>query len=516
MSTMNNLVEIVQTVRASGQTDSDILAYFQPKKSLSYRLVEGLCSWRWKTDEEALNELYPGTSKANNGKYRQLKSSVRQKLLNILLYTAPDGAVKSSIEAKAKIMKLLSAGYILLSRNAANSAAEVLLQAEMLAIEYEFILHAFMAISPLESHFATIGDTKLADEIRIKKERYFGDVQARSETQQLYKRFASITNITSHFTQEMIINLESITKQLQELAEHHTIYDVIMPAKRAGVYTAMMKGDYTSALEICNSILYYFGEHPLLFNPTGFNKTLSDIALCHKELFHYEKALEYSAKAIAQTQPQTSSWALLLLEEIEISLRVGDLGRAYRGLILVTEYISLGGIREVIIEKVVLLHGFFVIAVKSQYYSKTPTREWIDLTNKFDMDIMINQAPVVIKDKAGYNTARVLLQVILFVSFGYYTSAASRETALVQYRNKYIDKQYQPRTYAFFKLILLAIEHRFDLSLIIKNELSTIQRLEPTFNNNMGVSEGFEPIEYRHLWKMFVALVESQTPGNIQ
>lgn len=511
---MKNLLEIIQAVRSSRQKDEDILAYFLPKTSLNYRFVEGLCKRRWKTDKEAMDDLYPGMTKNSSGKYRQLKSSVRQKLLNILLYTAPDGAVKNSIEAKAKIMKLLSAGYILLSRNAANSAAEILLQAEALAVDYEFTVHAFMAVNPIESYYAVSGDMKSAEESMVRKEKYLGDIQARSKSQQLYKMFASITNSTSDYTQEIIHEVEEVSIKLHELSEQHPIYDVIMPAKRASVYTAMMKRDYLSALTICQSILQYFDEHPNFFNPTGFNKTLSDIATCHKELFHYQEALEYNTKVIEQTQPQTSSWAVHILADIDIALRAGDIARAYDGLLKVLEFKSLGSMREMLNEQAVLLYGFFVIAVKSQYHVKTPPKEWIDLADKFDMDIMINQAPIVIKDKAGYNTARVLLQVLLFIAFGHFSPATSRETALLQYRSKYIDKHTNPRTYTFFKLVLLIIECKFDMKNILKMAKPIIEKLEPSAENHMGTSEGFEPIEYRILWKMIVSLIDSHTQKN--
>lgn len=511
---MKNLLEIIQAVRAGGKKDEDILAYFLPKNSLNYRFVAGLCALRWKTDKEAIDELYPGTSKSNNGKYRQLKSSIRHKLLDILLDTVPEGKAKNSIEAKAKIMKLLSAGYILFSRNAVNSGAELLAQAETLSIEYEFTTHAFMAINPLEGYYAVIGDTKSAEESGIKKQRYLEEIQARSKTQQLYKTFANITNTTSDYTKEIIDEVEEVSAKLAELAELYPKYDMIMPAKRASVYTSIMKRDFTSALQTCQSILQYFDEHPTLLNPTGYYTTLGIIALCHKELFHYQEALEFNKKVLEQTQSRTSSWEVNILSDVDIALRAGDLARAYDGLNQVLEFQSSGGTREMLQEQAVLLHGFFVIAVKSRYYTKSVPKEWIDLADKFDMDAMINQAPVVFKDKAGYNTARVILQVLLFIAVGQFTSAASRETALVQYRSKYVDKHTTPRTYALFKLLLLIIECKFDMRSIQKLAKPLTKKLEPSAENYMGTSEGLEPIEYRILWKMIIAMINSHTQKN--
>lgn len=470
------------------------------KDTLLWRFYKGIVRGEISSDEEAEKTLYP--DEIGGGKYRQLKSSLRDRMLSsIINFEAKSGEFTDYQRAYYACHKEWLTIKILIGQNANTAAMGVAIKLLKQVQRYEFTLITLDIAAYLSYQFG----------LRESNDRKFKEANA------LYTHCLRLNEVESLaeqlYTQLMVkvVNNRTANEAVSLLAADY--YSRIeTDLKQFSSYRLHLYGNmihlmqfssvnkYEEVLPICDRVISFFEQKPYE-------------ARVPLQMFYYQKMICYIQLRRFEEGKNVAQYCLSLINEGNFNwFKYMEL---YLKLAFYTEEYSKG----VQILKESMTHPRF------QFLPDNTKELWriyesfaylLFKVNKvsnfgsstFKLNKFINETPIFSKDKSGMNIAIIVVRMLLLLAEKRYQQVLDDVEGLDRYCSRYLSGKNTYRSSNFIKMLLQIPLGQFDVEAIKPKAARYLKNLADFPIQVANQTSEIEVLPYELLWEIALETLE--------
>ncbi len=457
---MKYLQELVRIVTRKRITKVELLdeEEMRDEKSLYKQFYEGIASGAFKNDNEAAEFFYGATSTDPN--YRKLKSRFRKRLMNNLFYLdINDPSFSEYHSAFYTVNKNFALGKILLSSGARNTFLKIAKSTLALSLKYEFHNISVLILRDILAHFILLRDQKTYDkyyELFIDQKKKL-DVELEAE---LAYNYLSLKALKQNLTLEEEKKAESIYKKVQNFKKEFQAYHIFYLCSLAEYFYLHIHKQFNDILILCDEATEYFENHPVIKPEIRMSIFLIIKIETLLNIREFKDIDELVERAQRYFRKGSNNWMIFNEYYFLLSMNTGNYETAMDIYQVVTGNERFGMQPEIRKEKWKLYEAYLHYALETAGYSPEELEQ--RGLRKFRLMRFLNDVPTFSKDKAGSNTAILIIQIMWLLKQGNYSSIIDKAESLRIYNYRYLKKLDNKRPFTFIKMLLLAEAKSFN------------------------------------------------------
>jgi len=470
------------------------------RSSMLGQLYDALDKNRIDTDEQAETLLYP--DKKSGSKYRQLKSVLRERMLNAIASFDPEGMNMSDYQkAYYECHKEWLVVKILSGQNA-NTAALSLATKLLKEVEfYEFSLLAVDIAAYLRFQYG----------LRESNDKKFNEYHHIYVFQQSV--YEAECKAEEYYTFLMVkqVNNRSAKEEVALLAENQ--YDLISPflskfntyklhlyGRLIGLHRFTARNKYEEALAYCLETVAFFQQKKYEAQ-VPIQIFSYQMLICHIQLRQFEEGDKVAGVCMNFSNEGTFNWFKYKELYLQLSFHADRFDRGAEILQEVLAHPRFQFLPDNAKEiwRIYESYAYFLFEQgKLQGLKK----------NSFKLGKFINDTPIFSKDKAGLNIAIIIIKYLYLLQQRKLGQLLDEAEAIEHYCYRYLRNKNTLRSYYFIRMLLQIPTGQFDVEQINKKTIK-YQRL--LAENPISIANQIYEIEivpYEILWQLALESVQ--------
>ena len=479
------------------------LKYVFQEGNNATELLEGVVSGVYKTDEDAVLDLY-SLSKNDKLRYRQTKHTVIRKLESLFFFLNFRTATHSAYTANLyKVKREVFVGDVLSWLGRHEAMVQTVTRALKTAEDYEFTLHRLRCYQLLQKYYSKIGN----------RQEYMKHSEAVTHTLAVYN--AEIRAVTWRTRMRLEAVSQSVVPQstLREFREILPIIEAdVKTFKTRTLYanfvtfagaTKRLLGEFAEAANIYEDYLQFLDDNPAFDMNSQRGMAHYSLARSFHFLRDYEKALKHTDKAFEYVKLRSENWYSVA----EMGLFIALHSQNYRKAIDTFQWVlnqanfSDSAIR---LEKWSIYEAYLRFLVEDE--ESFPSHQTVR-GSQFSLNYILEEIDVVRTDRIGMYLSILVFQIVHYVKKRLLNLVESRLRTLKYYvypaqQSKASLGRYY-RTQCFVQMLSVMVQCEYHPS-------DTKQKAEPLYRQLLEYKQDDtadespmaleEIVPYQHLW----------------
>jgi hypothetical protein len=498
---MKDIQEIVQLVALRGA--SELKANFEREDSTLYdQLLDGIKSGKFSNDEEATEALYG--SKSAKVKFKTLKSRFKDLLLDNIILMKVDPRKQSPYNRLVhQSVKNFCSARLLLLNGASQSGITLMKKAYLLSDRAEITGLSVISLQWLALMSSVYGDrpnfarykTRVLDTVKL----YAAEIEAESIENDM--RISLLKQIG--FNKKLVDLLEFNFKRLTELVTEYSSTNVRWNYYRVGCFHYSYSGDYEKLLSLTQEAEVFNKSNKELYSlGRGGELSLMQIT-SYLQLKEYQAGVECAEKCKIYFIKGTYNWFVYSENYFLFELNIRNYERALDIFNEAMRHPRMKTMPPDRKEKWKIYEAYL-------YYMLPPVLR----PHNFKVLRFLNEVPLYSRDKAGFNVAINIIQILLMIKERQFDKLIDKAESLKMYRSRYIKEDEDFRSNCFVKMLLIMIRCDFDPEMT-KREAGTYFKKMESYGEKSGRHfDAMEVVPYEVLWENVMEDIQNYSPQN--
>ena len=450
-------------------------------------LFLGIKNGEFSDDFEASRGIYG--SEEVDFKFRMLKSRLNRKLLNHLFFMDFENkSFTKSANLYQEAMDYLHFSRMLLNVDQTTLGTKILHKTIDLAKECEYTVIVIDCLRSLREVYAKTYRPKLFQNIKVLIEEYEALEQIEEKADALFQEYHLYINSTINNRKKNLESFEKAIVELENLYKKTNSYNVFERYFKLKIWYYELMGDFSGVLNFIDELVAKYDQGSI--NQKRFDSLFVNFAKGNAliKMRHYQEGRIFLELMLNKIDSTTIAWYSFAEKYIMLNIQDEQFDIASDVFFRVANNKSF----EELEEGEILKWNIF----RSYMYFLTGNKKII---RKFDYQKFVDETPVFEKEKAGYNVAILVLQ-IMEKSTGDLSLLHNKLDSINDYVNRYLNNSFSKRTKTFCKLLHKIAVHNRDYDTIKSKSKYLREKLRDS--NVAGESfVDFEVVPYEFLWE---------------
>lgn len=496
MEKLREIIEVIGRRRIKRiEVLNDGKGWNDPKNNY-YRLYSGIRDGKYGDDEEAAQHLF-GVN-ARNKRYRMLKSRLRKKLLNTMIFV--DNPFSKLGQIRIDCYRSNFVGQFLVRRSAHTAGQAMLRKALKQALKHQFTEVAVQSARMLREEMAfegRQGEYRKYDQLLSEQ---FELLSAEMRAEKLYEDIMIQVVRSSVVTTAFKEQLRKSIAEIEQLLEAHPSHHMRMFRYRLLLQYYPTHRMFDELLETCNEVQEYVSSNPDLARQPDFHEFIIHRIIAYLHLGDFENGWACVQRDRNFFRAGSGNWAIMQEVCLLIAIHSGRFTEAaeiYEEMVSSRRFQMLDTLRS---EKWKIFGAYL------RYVIDPKDLDIESLLGKyFNLGKFLNEVPEFSKDKRGMNIAILVIQILFLLFRKDYNSIIGRTEALKVYSSRYLKTGEYKRVNFFLRMIYALERNDFDVANAEVEVAPLLKQLRETpYMYEDGSRFDLEIIPYDELWKVLV------------
>jgi len=440
------------------------------------------------SDNDAANLLYG--AEGDDDRYRMLKSRLKQKLLNHLMFLDfSDNSKGTALQYEQECIQYLHQARMLDFVDERKITKNLLQKALTIADRCEFTRHQLTSLEELAKVYSVNCQPHLFESTvkDLAKRRKIFEQEEDARAQYLYMEMMIVKSVNSR--KKNLEKAEKTIKKLEKIWQSTGSSNVFEYFQKLKILYYRLTGQFEALLPFLHEVNSHVYSRKKLNPNRQDEKYISQcIAHAYFKSRQLKQGLEYIDSIMEYFDRGRKEW-LDLMETYFLTAvydRNYKLGLEIINRVFDNKNFDRNGLEEK--EKWRLFNAYLHFAFSGNFFMKN-----------FNFSDFIDQLPKYDKDKEGIQVAIIILQYLYFLEQGDLQSLKARRNALKKYMANHFKENFSYRTRTFYKLLNIIVENKLDTKKIQNKSRYLLGKLP----ENLVVNDAYvelEIIPYEHLW----------------
>lgn len=501
---MKNLVEIANIIRHVRIRTTDILTSDKRKKTNANLLFDKILAGDFKTDNEAAQYFF--NTDANSSNYKNLKRSLREKIINTLFFIKPNTTHSDYEKAYLYCSKNMFAASTLLFLQANNAGINLCIKVLSKAKEYELTEFIIDASRYLRLHYAVRAGNKKKFELYNKTYKEYLEIRRVEIMAEEYYCKLILPKVQNKSNDESTYHeaMKSY-EDLKPYMEKYTSPFLLFIGNYIHIIALMARYDYRGTIEVCKKVIKFFEEKNYTYR-TPLRVFLHNQLVCHTQLKEYENGKLVVEKSNNLVSKGTYSW----FQNNELNLILALHSKNYQDAFEIFENsFSQSKFKTLppMVKEQWLIYESYIHFLSMIGLVVIPENR----RRRFKLGRFLNSIPTYSKDKRGLNIPILVIQILYMIINKDYDKSIDRIEAIEKYCSRYLTNQPNLRSSCFIKMLLqipVSYFHKAGVERRVKKYLTKL--LENPLHISNQPRE-IEIIPYEDLWGFVMQSLDKKT-----
>ena len=475
---MKILKQYIEVIEHFNVKEPEINAIIGGENTKQRQYYEGLRTDKWQNDDEASAVLYGVGSTATHPSFRVLKTELKRKMHFVM-----GGAM--DYRQSDEMTEFQKAHYISIRQQAvlkilvgrvktvaAFDLAQTLCES---AMKFEFAEPIVAATTVLKRYYlATMPDAKKYAYYKQLNEKYAQVIQAERMANDFFMEIAA-TYVENRAPKPWLKPLiDGYIQQLSPYRDSVSSFTFIYHSGMVEIWSCLVVKDYEKCLMVCDAYIGRLEQKTFVYH-SGLSGLYHKKVVCCIMLKKYGEALAAVEKATLLVQQHTHNWFVNCILQIQLSFYVQDYKQAIK------KCLELRQSPDFIYQTKATIEEFKICEAYLQWlvaYNKIKvTKAERETLGQFRLTRLINELPILSKDKKGMNIPILMLQILWLLAEKRYDEFLDRLDALLKYKTRYLKEDENLRTNLMIKLLYQVPESGYDKRKVIRKTDTSFKRL---------------------------------------
>lgn len=468
------------------------------------RFYEGVSEGLWRSDEEAIAELFPGQD--NPPHYFRLKNALRDYLHRMLFLIDLD-LPHYQLRQKAwfdcyrqwATMKLLT------GKNARTSQIGLANDLLRMTRKYEFTDLTVDIARSLRLYYGSIeGNVKKYEHYAALTREYDEVLQAENRAEDMYTdlvlRFVNDKSAKHDVHQQALEAFQSIAPAL----ERHHSYRLHLSGRLIEVLVYTSVNDYRNTVEVCGRAIRFFESKDYTAN-LPLQIFLQQEMVCFVQLRDYQRGKQVAERGMTLLEEGTFNWFKYQELLLMLSFHTQEYQSAYEIFERSVQHRRFDTLPNSVLEVWKIQEAYLFYLAELGKVKPDPQGSTF---SDFRVSKFLNETPRYSKDKRGMNIAILVFQIIWLVLARRYNETIDRMDAIEKYTTRYLKKDDTFRSNCFIKMLLAVAAagfHRVAAARAAEKFVVALRSMPLDFAQQ---SHEVEIIPYEHLWELVLGSLD--------
>jgi hypothetical protein len=447
------------------------------------------------TDKEVAKQLYRTTP--SDDRYRQLKSRFRRRLMaNLFLLDMNDSSFSDYKKADYNAYRNYAVCRILMRNGGVLNFEKIARGTFNLVRRYEMTQVAVLFAQELCDYYSFAGNTKLFDYYLAELHRLRPQLAAELEAETIHQQIKLYYQRVKGSPEEMRRLMEPQIERLWKLRVDYRTYGMQLTSFLCLTAYYQLLGEHAKVLDIARESEEYFAKHQVIKVAEYAGIAALVQMECYLNMRDFESGSRMVRRALKLIKEHSQNWVFFHEQYMHLAFLTGRYEIAADIFSSITRHPMFKGLSPLRQERWRLFEGYLHFVLKAQGRAVPAT------LRAFDPKRFSRSLPSFSKDKAGFNTAIIILQIIWLSELGRFDEIIDRADGLRMYNYRYLRKSQGQRAFIFIKMLLASQAAAFRFPAVQKATAKLLTQLRNTEDST--VSE-WEIIPYEILWERFLA-----------
>ncbi len=304
---MKELIEIARVVFRLHKRKLDLSGQMGPSKAKSNAFMKALLNGEIETDAQAARMLYDSTP--TDVRYRQLKSRIRRRLLDLL--PGPDGEDSDLMpEQRSRLSadREWAMARMLWSHGAKESASQLAERVWAVAVQHKFTDLVVQSAVLIREHFSQLARVREYERFDQSLQSHWPIYQAEIEARSEFEIVLLATASTDPFAEGAVERIQKCCEQLIVLSERFDSPSIMQLTLLADALRCEWLQDYATAIEISDRAFVFLAENKMYTCPhKSFSFDLLTLR-CHLYLRDYTNGKSAAEARLSMYALGTPAW----------------------------------------------------------------------------------------------------------------------------------------------------------------------------------------------------------------
>ncbi len=501
---MKDLKQLINITNRKRVGKIDILQNPLPSNSKQAKLYNVIN----KTDileEDAIAEyLYGESASHSNNRFAKLKSRLKQKLLNTILFIEPTDKL---LKLKTHSYKQLYFGKVLQFLGSYTLAKKILKKAIGVAEKIELFDVAYDATFQLVSIAALTNSKNEFNTLSAQLRKY-----ERLKTIQLNAK-CKYYELTLDIRVTNKVLLEEAIQEITAYDDYKNYFSLKEQHYRLKVIQHQFESDFNGLIDVCTNAINELKQHEYFPRESYFFFKYAALYGFYK-LNRYKEGIEFIEKLSERLKKyKPVGHNLHLVKKYEVLYSFGELNfeDAYQNTVEFMSSKAFKNQNSIVKEFWKLYHAYAEWGLRA--YSKSQgiysiKRNDVSKRDRFRLYKFLNEVPELSKDKVGYNISLLIIQFLYNLLEGNHSEIIQKIDAIKVYKSRYLKDKSFKRSNTFISMLIKIERLSFRGNEIALSNSKGYQYLKDSLDN-MSM-EDCEIIPYDKLWKIIINLMANK------
>jgi hypothetical protein len=504
---MKKLTQLIRRTPVAKLKATGLWGTLLEPNSKMEQLCDAILNGQVKTDEEAVQLLYPG-EKAGT-KYYNVKERLKEKLLHAVLWTdTRDSNPDDRQSAYFECNKRWSIAMTLMNRNAKSNSVEVLEDIVKHSTRFEFTELSIHVLSSLRLYYSTVlNDSVKYHHYRNMLVKYRTIWAAENEVEDQYLSLINQFVYNKPTRQSLSAAATEIYGSIEHYMHEHRSFRVQLCGRliQLSIYTGT--NDFERIIDLSRDAIEFFGTKP--YNSTLALQTFYyQQMVCYIHLEDYERGKRFKEAHSDLFEANSYNWFKWQELTYLLHMHTAKFQEAHDLSKYVQQCFANSAQPVQIVEIWKLYEAYASLLI---YFHETDEQKREALLNSFKVTKIINDIPSFHKDKRGMNIPIIVLQLLYNLAQKNYNSVIDRIDAIEKYCSRYLNNNETFRSNCFIRMLLSIPAVSFKKAQVQQRTAKNLEMLRSKPLNMTSQSYEVEIIPYERLWE----ILSTQLPENV-
>jgi len=507
---MYRLKELVQLVDRNKLQGIDLADYKMETDARLAELYNGVLDDEFRTDEEAMEAIYPDDPKVKNN-YSKLKYDLINRLQNLLFVIDLHSAHHNDYQkAYYHCYKEWAAIQIMMGKGARQNAIQAARRLLRAAQRFEFTEIALATCRILRLHYAErLGDAKNFKKYNELYQTLRKTQEYEEEAEELYLMIMVqyLQNRTTKKAKKQLEQLATASyKTIEPYLQSNTSYHLHLYGYLIELMGYSLAGKHKRAIEVCAKAIDFFSEKDFeahLPLQIFYYRKLN----CQIPLGAYEAGLKDATEGLQLLTSGTFNWFKYNESYLILCLHTGDYNKAYEIFNQVNAHPQYKFLEDTAAEIWQIFEAYLYYLVCNKKIAKDDED---DRFSKFRVGRFANSTPRYSKDKRGMNVCILIIQILLLLHDKKYAKVIKKVESIKQYSYRHLSKRDTYRSNLFIRMLPVIPHQHFHKAAVQRHTKSDFEKIKKAPLKESGQTDEIEIIPYEQLWEMVLGNLDNK------
>jgi hypothetical protein len=489
---MHQLKEISKLV--TEKRSKKIGFIYHGKTTGRYReIAEGIAKDRINSDSEIGDII---GAKAGSGKFKVFKSRLKEKLLNNLFFLDLNDENSTPYSRAIKTTGRNSYCINLLLMLSASSAGAALAKNTLkIALEFELFDVALFCSRVLRKQNSYRGDLALYQYYNDLVEKFHQLVYAEDKSSE-YLEWIYVNQVnTNVFKKEVIEQTRHHIELSTALStQYHTYQTGLRYFRLKAIYEDLCQ-NYDASLKTWVDFEQFLDNYKKYEYRIRIGESALQQLYCHLCTGNYTDGRICAQKSETLFGLHSNNWFIYKEYYFLLCMHSGNYKEAdfTIGLINSIPHFRLWHRNRQEKWKIFEAYNYIIQRANNK-----------DARYNFKLSKFLNDIPSFNKDKEGFNTAVIIIQIMLLLLDRNFSKLPDKVEALKRYANRYFKKEAVYRSHIFMKMLIIADKCNYNKSTTLTKTAALYESLSSPFFARGNSYDGIEIVPYKDLWGIVI------------